>query len=250
VRDWISKSGWLSVENQILDIFAVRSSNSIIMHFPKLVNCINGGQKSANSSPRRRSKSSPTGSSRRPTNESTSSLRRRKTSASTKADEVNMEIDSDMERLSPSPSPPPLPTAEGELQVVFRKFDANGDGKICWSELGMLMTSLGSSATDDELRLMVSVVDSDGDGFIDFSDFVEINSFRLDDPRGLQEMKSAFCIFDFDGNGLISPDELLRVFENLGERCSLEDCRKMIAGVDSDGDGYVSFDEFLIMMTP
>lgn len=111
------------------------------------------------------------------------------------------------------------------------------------------MTSLGCPASDDELRLMVSVADSDGDGFIDFSDFAELNTFSVNDPRGIEDMKNAFGIFDFDGNGLISPDELLRVFDMLGERCSLEDCRSMIAGVDSDGDGYVSFDEFLCMMT-
>lgn len=221
------------------------------MYFPKLVNCIKGGQKSAaNSLKRRRSKSSATGSSRRPTNESTRSLRRRKTSTSLKVDKTD--IDTDRERrpsASPSPSPSPLPSAAGELHEVFRKFDANGDGKISWSELGMLMASLGCPASDDELRLMVSVADSDGDGFIDFTEFAELNNFGVDDPRSLQDMKSAFGIFDFDGNGLISPDELLRVFESLGERCSLEDCRIMIAGVDSNGDGYVSFDEFLSMMT-
>lgn len=218
------------------------------MYFPKLVNCINGGQKSANGSQRSRSKSSATGGSRRPTNESPPSLRPRKTSTSLKIDESDSDKDR-MERVSPSRSPSPLPTIEGELQLAFQKFDANGDGKICWSELGMLMTSLGTPVTDDELQAMVSMVDSDGDGFIDFSDFVELNAFAVDDPRELEEMKSAFGIFDFDGNGLISADELLRVFHNLGERCSVEDCRNMIAGVDSNGDGYVSFDEFIIMMT-
>lgn len=209
------------------------------MHFPKLGHCINGGHKSANSPQWSRSKSSATGSSGRPTNESPPYLRQRKT----KADEVQME------RISPSRSPSTLPTTERELQLVFRKFDANGDGKISGSELGMLMTSLGSSVTADEHQLMVSMLDSDGDGFIDFSDFVELNTFAVDDPREVEEMKSAFGIFDFDGNGLISADELLRVFHNLGERCSVEDCRNMIAGVDSNGDGYVSFDEFIIMMT-
>lgn len=218
------------------------------MYFPKLVNCINGGQKSANGSERRRSKSSSSGSSRRSsTNESTRSSRRHKHSTSPKLGEAD--IDTDGMRRSPSPSMSPLPTTESELQMVFRKFDANGDGKISWAELGTLLLSLGYCASDDELRLMVSVVDSDGDGFIDFSEFVELNTFAVEDPRCLEEMKSAFGMFDFDGNGLISPDELLRVFERLGERCSLEDCRNMIAGVDSNGDGYVSFDEFLIMMT-
>lgn len=214
------------------------------MYFPKLVSCIKGGHESANGSKRCRSKPYTTGSSRRSTNESTRSLRRRKTSTSLKVEKS----DSDKDRSSPSRSPAPLPSNAADLHAVFRKFDANGDGKISWSELGMLMASLGCPASDDELRLMVSVADSNGDGFIDFAEFAELNTFGVDDPRRLQDMKSAFGIFDFDGNGLISPDELLRVFHSLGERCSLEDCRIMIASVDSNGDGYVSFDEFLIMM--
>lgn len=215
------------------------------MYFRKLVSCIKAGHESANGSKRRRSKPYTTGSSRRSTKESTRSLRRRKTSTSLKVEES----DSDKDRSSPSHSLAPLPSNAADLHAVFRKFDANGDGKISWSELGMLMASLGCPASDDELQLMVSVADSNGDGFIDFSEFAELNTFGVDDPRRLQDMKSAFGIFDFDGNGLISPDELLRVFHRLGERCSLEDCRIMIASFDSNGDGYVSFDEFLIMMT-
>ncbi|EXB97044.1 putative calcium-binding protein CML25 [Morus notabilis] len=30
-----------------------------------------------------------------------------------------------------------------ELELVFKKFDINGDGKISWSELGAIMGSLG-----------------------------------------------------------------------------------------------------------
>eukprot|EP01018_Ginkgo_biloba_P011923 Gb_37767 [translate_table: standard] len=142
----------------------------------------------------------------------------------------------------------PLPTAE-ELEIVFNKFDANGDGKISWSELGGVMRSLGCNASDEEIRLMVAQADSDGDGFIDLSEFVELNTKGIDNAGSLRDLREAFKIFDMDGNGSISAYELHKVLKSLGEGCSLEDCHAMIRGVDSDGDGSVSFPEFLNMMT-
>jgi calcium-binding protein CML len=42
----------------------------------------------------------------------------------------------------------------------------------------------------------------------------------------------------------------MAVLASLGDdRCSVEDCRRMIGGVDADGDGFVCFDEFTRMMT-
>lgn len=65
----------------------------------------------------------------------------------------------------------------------------------------------------------------------------------------MNEIQSAFGVFDLDGDGKISAAELLEVLRRLGQRCSLETRRKMLKGVDRDGDGLVDMDEFMIMMT-
>ncbi|OEL14173.1 hypothetical protein BAE44_0024808 [Dichanthelium oligosanthes] len=63
------------------------------------------------------------------------------------------------------------------------------------------------------------------------------------------ELKETFAVFDADGDGRISAEELLSVLASLGDdRCSVEDCRRMIGGVDADGDGFVCFTEFSRMM--
>ncbi|KHN41077.1 Putative calcium-binding protein CML27 [Glycine soja] len=64
-----------------------------------------------------------------------------------------------------------------------------------------------------------------------------------------KELRDAFDLYDVDKNGLISAKELHDVLRNLGEKCSLSDCRRMISNVDADGDGNVNFEEFKKMMT-
>ncbi|KAM5566886.1 putative calcium-binding protein CML25 [Rosa sericea] len=140
------------------------------------------------------------------------------------------------------------PAQIAELEQVFKKFDVNGDGKISSSELGAIMGSLGHPATEDELRSMILEVDADGDGFIDFKEFVELNTNGIDSAEALQNLKDAFSVYDIDGNGSISAEELFEVLRSLGDECSIGECRKMISGVDADGDGMINFEEFKEMM--
>ncbi|XP_052187213.1 probable calcium-binding protein CML25 [Diospyros lotus] len=137
---------------------------------------------------------------------------------------------------------------EEELKHVFNKFDVNGDGKISSSELGSILGSIGHTATDAELEAMIRAVDADGDGFIDFDEFVALNTNDVDSDEVLENLKEAFSVFDIDKNGSISADELQNVFRSLGEDCSISECRKMIDGADSNGDGLISFEEFKTMM--
>ncbi|XP_042410067.1 probable calcium-binding protein CML36 [Zingiber officinale] len=68
-------------------------------------------------------------------------------------------------------------------------------------------------------------------------------------PEAEGELREAFAVFDADGDGKISAEELRSVLDKLGdEACSLEDCRRMIHGVDTDGDGFVCFNDFARMM--
>ncbi|CAN1856391.1 Probable calcium-binding protein CML27 [Linum perenne] len=62
------------------------------------------------------------------------------------------------------------------------------------------------------------------------------------------ELHEAFDLYDEDKDGLISSSELHHVLNRLGMKCSMEECGRMIQGVDSDGDGCVSFAEFQKMM--
>ncbi|KAK3138922.1 hypothetical protein QOZ80_5AG0375250 [Eleusine coracana subsp. coracana] len=150
--------------------------------------------------------------------------------------------------LSLSPSPSSRRT-DAELERVFRKFDANGDGRVSRSELAALFAGVGHAPTDDELARMMEEADADGDGYISLAEFAALMASAAGDEGAVEEdLRHAFRVFDADGNGVISPAELARVLRGLGEAATVAQCRRMIRGVDRDGDGQVCFEEFKIMM--
>lgn len=53
-------------------------------------------------------------------------------------------------------------------------FDKNGDGLISSSELRHVMTSLGDKLSDEEVDDMLKEADLDGDGMVNYVEFVTI----------------------------------------------------------------------------
>ncbi|KAI3471731.1 hypothetical protein Pfo_028381 [Paulownia fortunei] len=125
-----------------------------------------------------------------------------------------------------------------ELKQAFEMIDRDGDGKIKKEELEALLCGLGAEPpSQEELQLMLSEVDRDGDGCITLEEFYAIGS-AFAPPTCDTELRDTFDFFDSDRDGKITAEELFNVFKTIGDpRCTLEDCRRMISGVDRNGDG-------------
>ena len=108
-----------------------------------------------------------------------------------------------------------------------------------------MMRSLGQDPTEREMEEIMTELDADGNGCIDFDEFILMMSL-LQDPE--DEMQKAFRVFDEDDSGTITADELRTTMGRLGVKLSDLEVEDMIEECDTDGDGEISYPEFAHMM--
>ncbi|XP_023575556.1 calmodulin-like protein 3 [Octodon degus] len=135
-----------------------------------------------------------------------------------------------------------------EFREAFSLFDKDGDGCITTQELGTVMRSLGQNPTEAELQGMVNEIDRDGNGTVDFPEFLGMMARKMKDTDSEEEIREAFRVFDKDGNGYVSVAELRHVMTRLGEKLSDVEVEEMIQTADLDGDGQVNYEEFVHML--
>jgi calmodulin len=136
-----------------------------------------------------------------------------------------------------------------ELKHAFDLFDRNGDGYISVQELATVFQSLGQSLTTAELQLLLQDIDTDGDGRIDFSEFVTMmmannKPEKPQEDHANSELTETFRIFDRNGDGKISRAELKQALQNLGQTPNDHELGLMMRAADLNGDGYIDFAEF------
>ncbi|CAI9760685.1 unnamed protein product [Fraxinus pennsylvanica] len=150
-----------------------------------------------------------------------------------------------------TPSPRNLRRMDaGELKRVFEMFDQNGDGRITKKELNDSLEKMGIFIPDKELAQMIEKIDVNADGCVDIDEFDELYQRIMNEKNEDEDMLDAFNVFDQNGDGFITVDELKSVLASLGlkQGRTAEDCKNMILKVDVDGDGAVNFAEFKQMM--
>lgn len=134
-------------------------------------------------------------------------------------------------------------------KLGFKVLDQDGSGSISAVEIRNFLTTVGETVTDEEVNEMVSQADVDGDGQIDYGEFVKM----MTDLGGWSAARTlthvlGFRVFDEDGSGSISASEFRQVMSNLGEKLTDTEVDEMIRQADVDGDGEIDYDEFVKMM--
>ena len=110
------------------------------------------------------------------------------------------------------------------------------------------MRALGFEPKKEEVKKMISDIDKDGDGTIDFNEFLDMMTAKMGERDSREEILKAFRLFDDDETGKISFKNLKRVAKELGENMTDEELQEMIDEADRDGDGEINEEEFLRIM--
>ena len=133
-----------------------------------------------------------------------------------------------------------------KLKKEFDKIDVNKDGEISLDELILCLKTL--YPPEEAKKRAIDIfreIDFNNDGSINFSEFLTVN---LQKEKLLNEdmLRKAFNLFDIDGNGYITIDELKETLNlNLNNQLDWKD---LVGEVDKDGDNQINFEEFKEMM--
>ena len=135
-----------------------------------------------------------------------------------------------------------------ELRKCFIQFDSNGDGRLDKQELiNGLKTVDTKNNLEQEVDRVMSIIDVDGNGFIEYEEFlrasIDINKILTDD-----NIKIVFQLFDANNTGKITPMELKRVMDINTADVSDEVWAQIIDDIDLDKDGVISYYEFKEML--
>jgi len=139
------------------------------------------------------------------------------------------------------------------MEETFRQLDVNCDGFISISEIREGLERSGVEDMPRDLQQIVDSLDTEGNGTINYTAFLAATTERrynvLDDV-----LKAAFDVFDKNGDGKISEEELRHVLDpcRAVRCCSEPEYAERIAEIlrqaDYNGDGQIDFQEFVYMM--
>merc|ERR1712187_798174 len=135
------------------------------------------------------------------------------------------------------------------LRETFMHLDGNGDGKLTVNEMKEGIQKAGLKEIPHDLQQIMEDVDSDGSGVIDYTEFL---AATLDKRVYMKEdvCWSAFRVFDRNGDGKISKEELKQVLgdDTVNDVVGADAVAALMKEVDGNGDGMVDFQEFMEMM--
>ena len=133
---------------------------------------------------------------------------------------------------------------------AFNKFDKDGSGTIDASELKATLNAMGQDLNEEEIFQMISQVDDDNSGEIEFAEFLKvIENQKASAAKASDETDTVEAFVALGGNsdktGEISTEKLRAVVKDFGLTIDIE---KLIKETDTDGSGKVDYAEFKAMM--
>ncbi|XP_059615652.1 calcium-binding protein E63-1 isoform X2 [Phlebotomus argentipes] len=155
-----------------------------------------------------------------------------------------------------------------DLRTAFDLLDRNQDGHVTANELQFMLHNLGIHVRDELIDDLMKEASRTGNGLIDEAEFLQwiariqaikdesassSSSASSNQPVSeeddiTQDLIAAFRVFDRDGNGFITRDELQTAMDMIGETVTEAQLTEMLALADLDKDGRINYEEFIRLL--
>lgn len=136
----------------------------------------------------------------------------------------------------------------GEYRDAFKCFDLNENGTLSTRELKHAMRMLGSNPTDTQVQQLVNAKDFDGDGTINFEEFVNM----IEEQNSIEEDENLFTIFgvfDPEDRGYIEGDNIKKSLLSLTD-VPAEEINEIIQAAQISDGRKIGMEEFSSLLVP
>ncbi|MEU7767356.1 EF-hand domain-containing protein [Nocardia sp. NPDC049190] len=128
---------------------------------------------------------------------------------------------------------------------TFELWDRDGDGLVSVEDITDGIRALGLEVDVEAVERLVAAADTNGDFLVSRAEFdVALVGGRIE----VTDAEAAFAVFDVNGDGRISVEELESLLRHVGEGRIDEPAEALLAAADRDGDGYLSLPEFRALL--
>lgn len=130
------------------------------------------------------------------------------------------------------------------LKNLFMSLDKDNNGTLTKAEIEDGVKTAKLQITQEELFRILNSMDGDRSDEIDYTEFL---AATLDTSISAREglCKQAFAVFDRDGDGKITVNELELALHSTEEVAKV---KELLQTYDKNGDGVIDFNEFMAMM--
>lgn len=130
-----------------------------------------------------------------------------------------------------------------KAEKYFAAIDTNKDGIITLEELvNLLAVKMPQKEAEEQAANIMKVLDVDGSGAIDFSEFLRI-CIEEEDLLTRENLKKAFDYLDKNGTNKIEKEDL-KEWLNTSEAVSDTIILDLMLEADKNGDGHIDYKEF------
>ncbi|KAI0483978.1 mitochondrial carrier [Xylariaceae sp. FL0804] len=136
---------------------------------------------------------------------------------------------------------------DARVEHLWKRLDFQSQGKLDWKGLqrGLKRIDHPLKNADDMLKSIINVVDTNGDGKIQYEEF------RVFVEAAERQLFSLFRRIDRDQNGKLDKEELQAAFQRSGLSVPMRRLDAFFQDIDHNRDGYITYEEwrdFLLFM--